>query len=138
MRRISVAIAAFTVLVVAAPAASAAEITTGPAGSDTGFAPSVVVIAPGETVTYWNFDALIVGHNIAASDAFHSKKAARKVKWCSSYPKGKCPLFWSDSVYPWPPNNSTKVLGMGFVKSGTEYGFICRAHPSMKGTFLVR
>lgn len=138
MRRISVLVAAFSISVLGAASANAAEVATGPGAIYSGFLPPAVVVAPGETLTYTNFD-IHGAHNVVASDAFHSRKAARKLKWCSSFEKGKCPLFWSRTVFPWPPNNnSTAVLGLTFVKSGTQYGFICTWHPGMKGTLLVR
>jgi plastocyanin len=137
MKRIWVAIAAFSICILGAPSASAAEVTTGPGATYSGFTPSTVVVGPGETLTYWNFDANS-GHNLVASDAFHSKRAAKRLKWCSSFAKGECPLFWSRTVYPWPPNNSTAVLGLKFVKSGNQYGFVCQWHPSMTGTLVVR
>jgi plastocyanin len=138
MRRICVVIAALSISVLWAASANAAEITTGPGATYAGFSPPAVVVAPGETLTYTNFD-VDGAHNIVASDAFHSKKAARKLKWCSNFEKGRCPLFWSRTVYAWElPNNSAVVRGLKFVKSGTQYGFVCWWHPGMKGTLLVR
>jgi plastocyanin len=133
MRRIAVGIAALSITLLSAQGALAAEVVTAPGALQAGFLPPVVVVEPGETLTYSNFD--IAGHNVVASDAYLSKRAARKVKWCSGFPRGKCPLFWSPTV---GTGDSTEVLGLQFVKAGTQYGFLCTLHPNMKGTLLVR
>ena len=133
MRRIFLAIAALSIAVVGAAPAGAAEAVTGPGAYQAGYLTPVVIVEPGETLTYSNFD--VAGHNLVASDAYLSKKAARKAKWCSGFPRGKCPLFWSPTV---GTNDSTEVLGLKAVKSGTEYPFFCSLHPNMKGTLLVR
>lgn len=133
MRRIFLATAALSITLLGAPAAGAAEVVTGPGAYQVGFLTPVVVVEPGETLTYSNFD--VAGHNFVASDAYLSKKAARKAKWCSGFGRGKCPLFWSPAI---GTNESTEVLGLKAVKPGTQYGFLCTLHPNMKGTLLVR
>ena len=133
MRRVSVWLTALSICLLGAAPASAGEVVTGPGAFQAGFLPPVVVITPGEKLTYSNFD--IAGHNFVASDAFLSRKAAKKAKWCSGFGRGKCPLFWSPTI---GTNQSTKVLGLKAVKSGSQYGFLCTLHPNMKGTLLVQ
>lgn len=113
--------------------ASAAYAVTGPGGFAAGWATPAVVIAPGEAITYLNADA--APHNFIASEAFVPKKAAKKVKWCSGYDRGKCPLFWSETI---GAGATTEVLGLERVVSGQQYAFYCSLHPNMKGTLIVR
>ena len=113
--------------------AHAAVAVTGPGGFLAGFVPPIVVIGPGEGITYANAD--IAPHNFIADGVYLPKKRARKTKWCSAYDKGKCPLFWSETI---ALGSSTEVLGLNNVKSGESYGFYCSVHPGMKGTLIVR
>jgi plastocyanin len=132
MRRFALLVALGLVLGTASPA-SAAVVVTGPGGFTTGFLPPVVVIAEGEGITYTNAD--IAPHNFIALDAFRSKKVAKKTQWCSGYKKGKCPLFWSDTI---GMGETTEVRGLEPVRSGEQYTFFCSLHPNMKGTLVVR
>lgn len=120
------------VAAVAGPAA-AVPVVTAPGGYQSGFLPPVVVIAPGESIEYTNLD--VASHNFVAADAYVPKKSAKKVKWCSGFSKGKCPLFWSPAI---GVGETTAVQGLSRVKSGTQYGFLCTLHPNMKGTLVVR
>ena len=132
MRKLVLPIALCLVVAVPAPA-SAAVAATGPGGFLAGFLPPVVVVAPGEGITYANAD--IAPHNFVAYDAFMTKKQARKGKWCSGYDSGKCPLFWSQTI---TAGETTEVLGLENLESGKTYGFYCSLHPGMKGTLIVR
>ncbi|MBW3595578.1 MAG: hypothetical protein KY391_08375 [Actinobacteria bacterium] len=133
MRKAAVFVAALSVIVASAAPASAAVAVTGPGGFVAGFVPPILVIAPGEGITYANAD--IAPHNFVAYDSFLSKKQAKKTKWCSGFDAGKCPLFWSETI---TAGSSTEVLGLERVKSGKSYGFYCSLHPGMKGTLIVR
>lgn len=132
MRRLALLGALFSLLAMAAPA-GAAVVATGPGGFTAGFLPPVVVVAEGEGITYANAD--IAPHNFVAMDAFRTKKAAKKAEWCSAYKKGKCPLFWSDTI---GMGETTEVRGLEPVKAGAQYAFFCTLHPNMKGTLVVR
>ena len=122
------------VIVLALPATAAAAVAvTGPGGFVAGFVPPVVVVAPGEELTYANAD--IAPHNFIAYEAYLSKKQAKKVPWCSGYDRGKCPVFWSETI---TLGESTEVLGLENVESGSTYPFYCSLHPGMKGTLVVR
>ena len=133
MRKALVFVGVLTVLAGSAAPAGAAVAVTGPGGFVAGFVPPIVVIAPGEGITYANAD--IAPHNFVAYDTFLTKKQAKKAKWCSGFDAGKCPLFWSDSI---TAGDTTEVLGLQNVKSGESYGFYCSLHPGMKGTLIVR
>ena len=125
-----IAVAGF---VLSATPAQAAVAVTGPGGFVAGFVPPVVVIAPGEEITYANAD--IAPHNFVAYEAYMTRKQAKKAPWCSGYDKGKCPLFWSDTI---TLGQQTQVLGTENVESGETYAFYCSIHPGMKGTLVVR
>lgn len=133
MRRLLVGLAAFSLMGLSASPASAAVAVAGPGGFAAGYVTPVVVTAPGEAITFANFDA--APHNFVASDAFLSKKAAKKAKWCSGYLKGKCPLFWSSTI---TAGETTEVEGVDFLESGAQYEFFCSLHPNMAGTLVVR
>ena len=113
--------------------AHAATAAPGPGGFAAGWLTPVVVIEEGEGITYMNLD--IAPHNFVADGIFLTKKQAKGVKWCSAYEKGMCPLFWSETI---GTNQSTEVEGLEGLKAGTQYPFFCSAHPSMKGTLVVR
>lgn len=133
MRRILFLFVAVVLVVAGATPAKAAVAVTGPGGFLAGFIPPVVVIAPGEDITYANAD--IAPHNFIAYEAFMTKKQAKKAPWCSGYDKGKCPLFWSDTI---TAGQQTEVLGTQNLESGKQYAFYCSLHPGMKGTLVVR
>ena len=73
-------------------------------------------------------------HNFIASDDFIPKKKAKKVEWCANYEKGKCPLFWSETI---AAGEQTDVLGLERVESGKQYAFVCTLHAAMRGTLVV-
>jgi plastocyanin len=133
MRRLFVGLAALSLVGLLAAPASSAVAVSGPGGYAAGYVTPVVVTAPGEAITYANFD--VAPHNFVASDAFLSKKLAKKAEWCSGYYKGKCPVFWSQTI---TAGETTEVEGVDFLESGAQYEFICTLHPNMKGTLVVR
>ncbi len=133
MRKAFLLVAGAALVLGSAAPASAAVAVTGPGGFVAGFVPPVVVIAPGEGITYANAD--IAPHNFIAYDAFLNKKQAKKTEWCSGFDSGRCPLFWSDTI---TAGATTDVRGLERVKSGKSYGFFCSVHPGMKGTLVVR
>ena len=132
MRKLITFLAACFVLATPGPA-NAAVAVTGPGGFVTGFIPPVVVVAPGEAITYANAD--IAPHNFIAYEAYMNKKQAKKAPWCSGYERGKCPLFWSQTI---TAGQTTEVLGTENLVSGKQYAFYCSLHPGMKGTLIVR
>lgn len=133
MRKALSVVAAACVVILGAQPARAAVAVTGPGGFVAGFVPPVVVVAPGEGITYANAD--IAPHNFMAYEAYMTKKQAKKSPWCSAYDRGRCPLFWSDTI---TAGQTTEVLGLENVQSGEQYTFYCSLHPGMKGTLIVR
>ena len=133
MRRLFVGLSALGLVGLLAAPASSAAAAAGPGGFAAGFVTPVVVAAPGEAITFANFDA--APHNFVASTAFMPKKQAKKAKWCSGYDKGRCPLFWSQTI---TAGQTTEVEGVDLLESGAQYEFICTVHPNMKGTLVVR
>lgn len=123
--------AAFLVVIVAAPA-GAWVAAAGPGGFAAGFATPVVVTTVGGTVTFVNGD--VASHNFTAAEDYVPKKRAKKTEWCASYPKGKCPLFWTPTI---TGGQQTDVQGLDLVKSGQTYAFMCSIHPNMRGTLVV-
>ena len=127
------ALAAIGVLTTASVAHAAAAVA-GPGAFAAGFATPVVVIAEGESISFLNAD--VAPHNFVAADAFLPRKAEKKAPWCTSYDKGKCPLFWSPTL---AAGESAEVDGLERVRSGEQYEFFCSLHPgSMRGTLIVR
>jgi plastocyanin len=133
MRRLLVGLSALSLVGLLASPASSAAAAAGPGGFAAGFVTPVVVAAPGEAITFANFD--VAPHNFVSSAAFLPKKLAKKAKWCSGFDKGKCPAFWSQTI---TAGETTEVEGVEFLKSGSQYEFICTLHPNMKGTLVVR
>ena len=133
MRYLSAATAALTLVLGTVAPASAAEVATGPGGFLAGFVPPAVVIAEGEGITYTNAD--IAPHNFVADGAFLPKKAERRAEWCTSYDRGRCPLFWSPTI---ATGESTEVSGLERLSAGDQFPFLCTLHPNMKGTLIVR
>ena len=124
---------AAAVFVLAVPStARAAVAVTGPGGFVAGFVPPVVVLAPGDSITYANAD--IAPHNFIAYESYLPKKKAKKNPWCSGYDAGKCPVFWSETI---TLGESTEVLGLENVVSGETYSFYCSLHPGMKGALVA-
>ncbi len=124
------AIASLVVTAFGSPA-SAAVAVAAPGSFAAGFA-TPVVIAPAATgVTFVNGD--IQPHNVIANEDFLSKKDAKKFPWCKYYPKGECPIFWSDTV---GQGGTAEVLGLENLTSGSQYSFFCSTHPAMTGTLI--
>ncbi|MDQ4064805.1 MAG: plastocyanin/azurin family copper-binding protein [Actinomycetota bacterium] len=127
------AAAAVALVVASAAPAHARAAIAGPGAFATGFATPVVVTSPGGQVTLFSSD--VAPHNFVASDTFLTKKQAKKAEWCTSYARGKCPLFWSPTI---AAGEQADVMGLEYVESGTQYAFFCSLHPSsMRGTLVV-
>lgn len=119
-------------VVLAAAPAGARVAVAGPGAFAAGYATPVVITPAGGPVTLVNADA--APHNFIAVDAFIPKKVAKKVEWCPNYSKGKCPLFWSETI---GAGEQTDVLGLERVVSGKQYAFVCTLHAAMRGTLVV-
>ena len=133
MRPLRVALLVLAILVTSAPAAVAAVAAAVPGSFAAGFATPVVVVERGEKLTFYSAD--LPQHDFVALNSYLSRKAARRAKWCSGFPAGKCPVFWSPRI---GAGESTQVLGLNRVRPGKQYTFYCSLHPGMKGTLVVR
>ena len=112
--------------------ANAVIAAAGPGGFAAGFATPLVIAPKATGVTFVNGD--IQPHNVIANEDFFSKKEAKKVEWCSSYPKKKCPVIWSETI---TVGDTTPVLGIENLVSGQQYSFFCSLHPGMTGILIA-
>lgn len=139
MRRLLVAFVVALLLVPGGRAiATATEPDQGPvvislaASQFYGYATPVMTVQSGGELSYANLD--IVQHDVVhdvAADGIASKK---KDKWCRSFDKGECPLFWSARA---GLGDVVSVQGLENLKSGEIYTFFCTLHPGMKGRLVV-
>ncbi|HYZ92395.1 MAG TPA: plastocyanin/azurin family copper-binding protein [Actinomycetota bacterium] len=107
-----------------------AEALVAVAAPDKQYVTKTIVAPVGGPVVLANAD--VQPHNVIAFRKYLSKKAKRP--WCAYYPKGNCPIFWSETI---GNGQVTQVQGLDNVKSGTDYTFFCSIHPAMKGTLVV-
>jgi plastocyanin len=110
--------------------ATPAEALVAVAAPDKQYVNKTVVAPVGGPLVFANAD--LQPHNVVAYKKYLPKKTKRP--WCAYYPKGKCPLFWSETI---GNGQVTQVMGLEYVKSGTDYVFFCSIHPQMKGTLVV-
>lgn len=116
----------------AAPA-SANVILSVPASEQTStFGAPFSVAVKGQPVTYTNADWLGHPHNVV-SVAVRPRAQSNK-SWCSDYPPGKCPIFWSTVI---GEGQTTDVFGMEAAVTGQAYEFYCAIHTNMRATLLV-
>jgi plastocyanin len=107
-------------------------VVSGPAGQFYGYATPAMVVQPGGTLSYANFD--IVQHDVVhdvGADGIANKK---KDKWCRDFKKGECPLFWSARA---SLGQTVEVKGLKNLTAGEVYTFFCTLHPGMKGSLVV-
>lgn len=112
--------------------AQAADVVyaSGPGGMFTGWTQPVIVIRPGDTITYVNIDIAL--HDVVADGVYGPDEP-----WCNEingYQVGECPLFGSGLA---GLAESKKVHGLNRVKPGQSVPFICTLHQRMKGTLIM-
>ena len=136
MRRLIVAVVVALLLVPATATATETEqgpvVLSGAAGQFYGYLTPVMTVQAGGELSYANFD--IVQHDVVhdvGEDGIVNKK---KDKWCRSFDKGECPLFWSARA---GLGDTVPVQGLKNLKSGEVYTFFCTLHPGMKGRLVV-
>ena len=93
-----------------------------------GYTTPVAPYMSGNEMTFVNGDSVL--HDVVAS--VYRKKADKP--WCSKFPDGKCPLFWSPLV---GLGGTTPISGLEDLESGQMYPFYCTLHPAMKGNILA-
>lgn len=133
------ALAAGLVVLGGAQPASAATIYSGPLAASLNYLTPDVTIAPGETLTYSNFD-LVANHDVTSRDLYRPKPKCKIVKRKGKR-RRKCTrptpelLFQSELI---GFGESSTVRGTERLKSGRTYEYFCSIHPSMTGTVSVR
>jgi plastocyanin len=108
-----------------------------------GYATPVIVVSPGEQVSFVNIDLEM--HDIVQDVEADGVSAKKVMPWCK---KGKkkhahgghshgsgCPIFWTPLI---SLGETTPIYGLENVKSGEEYSFLCTLHHGMTGTLIVR
>lgn len=135
----------------ARPAVSAGEDAGSPAivavpGSRAGgYATPVVVIQPGDEITFVNTEPF--SHDVRSvamgpddtrwcrpwdpSEPRHPKRNPRQ------FPIGKCPLLWSLPISMTVGAVETKVFGTENLVPGSTVEFYCTVFPDMRGTVVV-
>jgi plastocyanin len=120
-------------LVVACTAPTGAHATsavplvyvTGPESSDTWTVP-VFAVPQGASLTFVNVDT--ARHDLVAKEFGPATQP-----WCTAFPTGQCPLFYSGFV---GLGGVTPVLGLENLVAGQTYTFVCLIHP-MTGTLVA-
>ena len=136
MRRLPIALLVALLLVPATATATEPEqgpvVVSGAAGQFYGYVTPVMVVQQGGELSYANFDIVQhdVVHDVSADEIANKKKD----KWCKSFDKGACPLFWSPRA---SVGEVVDVVGLQNLESGNLYTFFCTLHPGMKGRLLV-
>ena len=107
-------------------------IVSGAAGQFYGYVTPVMTVEAGGELSYANFD--IVQHDVVQDVSVDGVANKKKDKWCKSFDKGACPLFWSARA---GLGDTVPVQGLNNVKAGEVYTFFCTLHPGMKGKLVV-
>lgn len=107
-------------------------IVSGAAAQFYGYATPVMTVESGGELSYANFD--IVQHDVVQDVTTDGVVNKKKNKWCKSFDKGECPLFWSARA---GLGDTVSVKGLRNLKSGQIYTFFCTLHPGMKGKLVV-
>jgi plastocyanin len=135
MRFLRLALVAAVLLVGLASIAVADQgprVFSGPGAQFAGYSTPVMVVQRTGTLEYTNLD--LVQHDVVhdvRADGIASKK---KRPWCSRFPRGQCPLFWSARA---GLGSTVTVKGLSGLKPGQVYTFYCTLHPGMKGRLVT-
>jgi polyvinyl alcohol dehydrogenase (cytochrome) len=107
------------------PAGSA--VIAQPGSFASGYTTPMAPYVTGGEMTFFNGDSVM--HDVVASVYGDGKQ-----KWCSSFPKGKCPLFWTPLI---GLGATTPILGLEDLEPGETYPFYCSIHPGMKANIVA-
>ena len=128
--------AAIAVLVLSSVPTAAAptdsQVVSGLTAKYYGYLTPAVVVSKGGAITYTNLD--IERHNVVQDVNADGVHGNGKQKWCTQFPKGRCPVFYSALI---GLGQSESVKGLKNVKPGSVYTFYCTLHPGMKGKLVV-
>ncbi len=116
-----------------------------PGSRSTTYATPIVVIQPGEDVTFANTDlfphdvrSVAMGPDSAPwCGPSEPNKPEHRIRNPRRFPLGKCPLLWTPPIALTNGVIETKVFGTNNVKSGTTVDFYCTVHPAMTGKMIV-
>ena len=115
----------------AAPAEADAVIVTGPQATTLGYAPPVIVVQVGGSLTYTNLD--LPRHDVVALDSGPDDQP-----WCHDavgpLDGGHCPLFRTPLI---GFGESAQVQGLENLEPLTVYPFHCTIHSGMRGTLVA-
>ena len=105
-----------------------------------GYAPPVVIVEKGGTLTYSNLDS--TEHDFVQDVEADGFGGPKKAPWCKKLASSEeghrhahgCPAFYTPLL---GSGGSAEVRGLANVKPGVTYTFFCTRHHSMQGTLIV-
>lgn len=130
MKKIFVVACIIGAMLLAQGSAQAVVGVAGPGAEAAGFATPAIVVPKGQGLTFVNTDPASYNHNLWAFDTFLPTNSA---PWCSGFPHGRCPAFWSQTI---SAGGVTPVEGVPALKAG-QYKFWCSLHDLMIGTLVI-
>ncbi|HWL66113.1 MAG TPA: hypothetical protein VNP73_09085 [Actinomycetota bacterium] len=132
---------------IAAPAGAAGTpvVMSQPASRETTYTTPVVVIQPGEDVTFVNTDlfphdvrSVLMGpDNTSWCKPADPDEPQHRVRNPRRFPIGKCPLLWTPPIGMTNGVLESKLYGTDNVTSGTTVDFYCTVFPNMTGKVIV-
>lgn len=135
MSRLAALAVAVVALALVPARAQAAEtfVVAGPGAFALTYATPVAVVEPGGSLTFVNLE--FEKHDVVQDVYADGVAGSADESWCSRFPVGGCPLFWSDQIRVF--QRTTPVLGIDNLDPGGVYSFYCTVHPFMKGKLAV-
>lgn len=133
MRKITASIISLALLALAAagPAEAAVAVAVaGPENGSLGWTTPDVVAVSGAPVHLVVADPTTPPHDFVAKNTFRSSGP-----WCSSFPSGRCPRFWTPRIGA-DGAAVEEVQGLDGLAPG-EYDFYCTVHSAMQGTLTI-
>lgn len=136
MRRIVTLAAALAALTLVPAPAQAAEtfIVASPGSFVSNYATPAATMHENGALTFVSVD--VEQHDVVHDVDADGISGPSDRPWCTRFPEGECPLFWSDAIFVLG-ERTTPVLGTDALEAGNVYSFYCSFHPSMKGKLVV-